>query len=126
MKVKSVHEQLSVKIHASGWMHQRILCERIEYLYGVLTVVPFRNRQRCEDVAQAIRIDLNGKISLSRKIAAVQVFRDQLQEDIELHIKSYSVPRNDLRGSLATLERIELGLARQSGGASRGGKVELL
>jgi hypothetical protein len=53
MKVKSVHEQLSVKIHASGWMHQRILCERVEYLYGILTVEPFRNRQRCEDVAQA-------------------------------------------------------------------------
>lgn len=126
MKVKAVHDQLSVKIHASGWMHQRILCERVEYLYGILTVVPFRSRQRCEDVAQAIRIELNGRISGGRKTAAVQLLRDQLQEDIEHHIKSYSVPRNDLRGSLATLERIELGLAKQNGTTPRRGKIELL
>lgn len=126
MKVKTVREELSVKIHASGWMHQRILCERVEYLYGILTVVPLRSRERCESIAQAIRIDLNGKISAARKIAAVQLFRDQLQEDIEFHIKSYTVPKNDLRGSLATLERIDLGLARLNGGGRRRGKVELL
>lgn len=126
MKVKNIHDQLSVKIHASGWMHQRILCERVEYLYGILTVVPFRSKQRCEDIAQTIRIDLNGKISLGRKLAAVQLFRDQLQEDIEHHIKSYSVPRSDLRGSVATLERIDLGISKQTGSTPRRGRVELL
>jgi len=126
MKIEKVHDQLSVKIHASGWMHQRILTERVEYLYGILTVVPFRSRQRCEDVAEAIRIELNGRLSTGRKISAVQQFRDQLKEDIEHHIKSYSVPRNDLRGSLTTLERIELGLARFVGESPRRGKLELL
>lgn len=51
---------------------------------------------------------------------------NQLHEDIEHHIKSYSVPRNDLKGSLATLERIDLGLAKQNRTAPRRGKVELL
>src|SRR6266536_6476619 len=34
----------SIKVTASGFIHIRILCERLEYLYGVLTVTPISER----------------------------------------------------------------------------------
>ncbi|MEK6756218.1 MAG: hypothetical protein AABZ02_08715 [Bacteroidota bacterium] len=126
LKVKAVHEDLSIKVHASGFMHQRILCERLEYLYGILTVVPFRDRQRCEKIAQTIQIELNSRIGHNRKVSAVQLFREQLAEDIEHHVKSFSVSRNELRGAEYTLERVDAALKKAMDPNFRPSKVELL
>lgn len=126
LKVKQVHEDLSIKVHASGFMHQRILCERLEYLYGILTVVPFRDRQRCEKVAQVVQLELNAPIANFRKIDAVQLLRDQFADDIEHHVRSFSVSRGELRGAEYTLERIDAALEKARNPNAPARRVELL
>ncbi len=44
-----------VKVTASGFIHLRILCERIEYLYGVLTVTPIFDRTVAQDIAEFLK-----------------------------------------------------------------------
>ena len=44
-----------VKVTASGFIHLRILCERMEYLYGVLTVTPIFDRTVARDIAEFLK-----------------------------------------------------------------------
>jgi hypothetical protein len=43
-----------VKIQTSGFIHLRILCERIEYLYGVIPVTPFSDDKVVAKLANSI------------------------------------------------------------------------
>jgi len=45
----------SIKVTASGFIHIRILCERLEYLYGVLTVTPISERGIAQDIGEYVR-----------------------------------------------------------------------
>jgi len=106
LQVRQLTAAHTVKVHASGFMHLRILCERLEYLYGSLTIFPFRDRSRCDRVAQVILREARGELTTRSKVGAVRELRDQLEDDIEQHTKSYSVFRSDLRGSMAVFERV--------------------
>ena len=44
-----------VKVTAAGFIHLRILCERLEYLYGILTVTPISEHKAAEQIADYIR-----------------------------------------------------------------------
>jgi hypothetical protein len=44
-----------VKVTASGFIHLRILCERMEYLYGVLTVTPIFDRLVAKEISEFLR-----------------------------------------------------------------------
>jgi hypothetical protein len=44
-----------VKVTASGFIHLRILCERMEYLYGVLTVTPIFDRAVAQEIAEFLK-----------------------------------------------------------------------
>jgi hypothetical protein len=44
-----------VKVTASGFIHLRILCERMEYLYGILTVTPIFDRTVAQDIAEFLK-----------------------------------------------------------------------
>jgi hypothetical protein len=63
----------SVHVLAAGWIHLRVLPERLEYLYGILPTVPFAD----QSVAQAISEILNkesvhGDVPASAKAGAVR------------------------------------------------------
>ena len=124
LRVRSIDNDHSIKIHASGFMHSRVLCERVEYLYGVLTVVPFRERKRAEKVANCVLQERQGSINYGRKLAAVRDLRDELREVIHAHIKTYSIYRDELRGSRFVLERI--GMAIERSGTGPRGRVEVM
>jgi hypothetical protein len=44
-----------VKVTASGFIHLRILCERMEYLYGILTVTPIFDRLVAKEISEFLR-----------------------------------------------------------------------
>jgi hypothetical protein len=126
LQVKGLQQEHSVKVHASGFIHQRILCERIEYIFGVLPIFPFRSRDRADSGAQYVLKELASSISIKRQVEAAKLVRDQLDDDIEFHCLSYSVYRSDLRGSTLTLERMNKSIDRMMTPSRRTKKVELL
>ncbi|MFZ2003596.1 MAG: hypothetical protein WAV02_00800, partial [Stellaceae bacterium] len=127
LRVKKLSEHHSIKIHASGFMHSRVLSERMEYLYGILTMVPFRDRKRAEQIANCLLTERQtDQISYARRIRAVSCLRDELNEEIEAHIKTYSVYRDELHGARLTLERINSALERATTGRSDVSRVEVL
>lgn len=47
----------SIKITAAGFFHIRIFCERLEYLYGVLTVTPVSDSSIAQILAEFVRTE---------------------------------------------------------------------
>jgi len=126
LRIRHLNDDHSIKIHASGFMHARVLSERMEYLYGVLTVVPFRERKRAEKIANELLIEARSVIGYRRKVAAVRQLRDELREEIDTHIKTYSVFRDELRGSRLILERLDTAIERAATGKHESSRIEVL
>jgi len=55
MRLDKVEFEDCVKLTASGHIHLRILCERFEYLYGVLTVTPIFGTRVADTIADFIK-----------------------------------------------------------------------
>jgi hypothetical protein len=69
------YQEKSVKILASGFMHLRILSERIEYLYGVLPTTPITDQDLAARLGAVINLEGHtGDVSASRKAGAVRDF----------------------------------------------------
>jgi hypothetical protein len=69
-----------VKVTASGFIHVRILCERLEYLYGVLTVTPIFEKRVAEDIAEYLkRENQQGYQGAFQQARAVELFLNYLQ-----------------------------------------------
>jgi hypothetical protein len=69
-----------VKVTASGFIHIRILCERLEYLYGVLTVTPIFAKRVAEDIAEYLkRENQQGHQGAFQQARAVELFLNYLQ-----------------------------------------------
>ncbi len=63
-----------VKIQASGFIHLRILCERMEYLYGIITVTPIGEEKTAFALADYLnRESQRGEISAPEKARAVEI-----------------------------------------------------
>ena len=63
----------SVKITAAGFIHLRVLTERIEYLSGVLPVVPISEEKTCAAIATYVnRESQRGYATLAEKIRAIE------------------------------------------------------
>lgn len=63
----------SVHILAAGFMHLRVLPERLEYLYGILPTVPFADQAVARKVAQVLERESNsGDVSATSKAWAVR------------------------------------------------------
>jgi len=72
-----------VKIQASGFMHLRILCERIEYLYGIISVVPIADERAATTLAEyLLRENQRGDISAGEKTRAVEVLHRFLEREL--------------------------------------------
>jgi len=73
MSKLSVGMDDSVKISASGYVHLRILAERIEYLYGIIPTIPISDETVVAKLAGVIsRENSIGDISARVKVDAVQ------------------------------------------------------
>ena len=69
----------SVKISASGYIHLRMLVERLEYLYGILPVTRVTDEKAVAIFAEAIKRELRlGDLSARAKVQNVEVFRRYL------------------------------------------------
>ena len=70
----------SVKVNASGFIHLRILCERMEYLYGVLSVTPLSDDQVARRIGRFIQEenDRDGTAA-GRMSRCIKVFLEYLR-----------------------------------------------
>jgi hypothetical protein len=64
-----------VKIQASGFIHLRVLCERIEYLYSVLPVTPISDKRTVAHLADYTRRESErGELPLREMVQAIDSF----------------------------------------------------
>jgi len=80
MNQTSVSFEDSIKITAAGFIHLRIFCERLEYLYGVLTVTPVSDHATTKVIAQFIRTESQlGQLGGFQQSRAVESFLEYLK-----------------------------------------------
>lgn len=76
------HVELSdcVKVTASGFIHVRILCERMEYLYGILSVTPIVEQQVAKCIAEYInRENQSDRLGPYQQIQCIKEFLSYLR-----------------------------------------------
>ncbi|WP_133245846.1 hypothetical protein [Candidatus Phycosocius bacilliformis] len=75
-----VTEDECIKIQASGFIHLRVLSERLEYLYGVLPVTPITEKKVAEDLGDIIQRESQRNFATPRETAiAVAKFEEYLR-----------------------------------------------
>jgi hypothetical protein len=80
MNVDQVQFEDSVRVNSSGFIHLRILSERLEYLYGVLPVTPMFQTEISKIIANAIEIEnRNGTIGGYQMLSCVKHFHHYLE-----------------------------------------------
>lgn len=88
MNQTSVSFEDSIKITAAGFIHLRIFCERLEYLYGVLTVTPVSDHATTKVIAQFIRTESQlGQLGGFQQSRAVEAFLEYLKKQYA-HLKA--------------------------------------
>jgi hypothetical protein len=79
----------SVRILASGFMHLRVLPERLEYLYGILPTTPFSNLSIARTMAEILKHESSHDTVLgSEKASALRALRDYLVAE-ELKLRAH-------------------------------------
>ena len=79
-----------VRIQASGFIHVRVLSERLEYLYGVLATTPIGDESTARILKDFLgRENRRGDISPHEKLRAVDVLYQYLKKRKQ-HIKDHS------------------------------------
>ncbi|MDE0691777.1 MAG: hypothetical protein OXI55_05965 [Gammaproteobacteria bacterium] len=79
MNISRVDVDDAVKVTASGFIHVRILCERLEYLYGVLAVTSMFDRKSATAIARFVESENRLGYSPSyRMVECVERFRAYL------------------------------------------------
>jgi hypothetical protein len=65
----------SVHVMAAGWIHLRVLPERLEYLYGTLPTVPFSDQDVARQITETLYAEsIHGDVQASAKARAVRQF----------------------------------------------------
>ncbi|HEX3666011.1 MAG TPA: hypothetical protein VHU23_12350 [Rhizomicrobium sp.] len=103
----------SVKVRAAGFMHLRVLCERIEYLYGVIVVTPITNETVYTQLAEYVgRENTRGNISATEKTRAVEIFLGFLEEEFKRVRKDNPIIDDQLSGANYILGRMQSSVKR--------------
>jgi hypothetical protein len=98
----------SIKITASGFIHLRILCERLEYLYGILTVTPIFDRSKSGKIADYIdRENRHDRIGASQMADCVALFLGYMQQEYKRLSETYPGFGLANSGSAYVLSQIE-------------------
>ena len=108
MNQSSVDFVNSVKVTAAGFIHLRVLCERIEYLYGVLTVTPMSDPHTAADVSEyVLRESQMGELGAFQQIRAIELFLEYLKRQFA-HLKgAYPEFGHDRAGTAYVIRQIE-------------------
>jgi len=71
----------SVKVTAAGFIHLRVLCERFEYLYGVLPVTPISDPQTALEISEYLhRENQMGQLGAFQQVGAIESFLEYLRK----------------------------------------------
>lgn len=98
----------SVKVTSSGFIHLRILAERLEYVFGISPVTPLPDRRAVEAISKIIDVESNrGDVPESMKIQAAAAMFGVLREDYTKHVSSYPAFSNPQSGAAYVLNRLE-------------------
>jgi hypothetical protein len=88
MNQSSVDFNDSVKVTAAGFLHLRVLCERFEYLYSVLTVTPISDSQTPWQISELLRRENQmGYLGGFQQARAIEYFLEYLMRQF-IHLKA--------------------------------------
>lgn len=94
MNSSSVSFNDSVHILAAGFMHLRVLPERLEYLYGILPTVPFAEQAVAQNIAEVLKAESNaGDVPALAKAKAVRQLHQYLAQQ-ETRLRQRNVNTN--------------------------------
>jgi hypothetical protein len=108
MSRQSVDFVDSVKVTAAGFIHLRVLSERLEYLYGVLTVTPIADTQTASEIADYLRREHHvGSLGGFQQVRAIELFCEYLKGQF-VHLKgAYPEFGNERTGAAYLIKQIE-------------------
>lgn len=102
-----------VKIQASGFMHLRVLSERIEYLSGVIPVVPIADDRTAAALADYItRESEKGASTVGEKTRAVEVLLSFLKSELARLRQKNPFFNPDASGAVYVLNAMERSIRR--------------
>jgi hypothetical protein len=97
----------SVKVTASGFIHLRILCERLEYVYGVLTVTPMSDHEVAKQIAQHIARENQVSIGGFQQVACAEIFDQYLQAEFSQLRAAYSEFGSERTGASFVIKQVQ-------------------
>jgi hypothetical protein len=97
----------SVKVTASGFIHLRILCERLEYIYGVLTVTPISDHTVGAQIGEYILKENQMMTGGYQQLRCVELFLEYLQEEITRLRAAYSGFGSERSGASFVIKQIQ-------------------
>ena len=101
----------SVKITASGFIHLKILCERLEYIYGVLCTTPIADDKIAGQIADYVqREGQTDSISPHQMAACIDIFHSYLHNQHRLLSSNYPRFGEQRTGASFTLSQISSAL----------------
>jgi hypothetical protein len=98
----------SVKVTAAGFIHLRVLSERFEYLYGVLTVTPISDSQTALEISEYLRRENQmDQLGAFQQVRAIESFLEYLRKQFA-HLKAaYPEFGNDRAGAAYAIKQID-------------------
>jgi hypothetical protein len=99
-----------VRIQASGFIHVRVLSERLEYLYGIIATVPISDETTARVLQDFIkRENVRGDVSAHEKLRAVNVLYEYLKQQKLRHESPFLTVEES--GASYVLERMASAIA---------------
>ena len=111
MNYSSANLNDSVKITASGFIHLRILCGRLEYIYGVLSVTPIAQQRVADQIADYInRENQHDRISAHQMAQCVENFLRYLRYQHEQLASAYPAFGDEQTGASFIIGQVQSAL----------------
>jgi hypothetical protein len=80
MNTDRVSEADSIRVSSAGFIHLRILSERLEYLYGVLPVTPIFDQDVAANIANTINLEnQRGTVGGYQMLNCIKLFHKYLE-----------------------------------------------
>jgi hypothetical protein len=97
----------SVKVTASGFIHLRILAERLEFIYGVLTVTPISDPGVAAQIGEYIRRENQMMTGGYQQLSGAEAFLKCLQEEFAQLRAAYSEFGSERSGASFVIKQIQ-------------------
>lgn len=108
MNQSAISDHDSIKITASGFIHLRILCARLEYLYGILSVTPIVDQSVAAKIGDYLnREKQSERISGNQMVHCVEEFLRYLKYQHSKLQEAYPEFGGERTGSSFVLNQIE-------------------